>query len=448
MSRKTRQHELELPFRSVRRTRAAVRRTRRAAGLPPDTLAERTGATLRRLAGSQGVRLGGLWSAALAVGVAGGVWLGLERPQGADDRVSQALRAQLTVARLGPPAPEIALPAQTQPPAEPEDAPLAEAGDGPTPSRALAVAARAAAAEIPYAPAAVAEPAAPAPPPLRLVSLPVPASPETDDGAEPAWQVNAVPVALTPDDRPMIAVVIDDLGLKRGATRQTVALPGPLSLSFLAYAEDLPAQMTAGRAAGHELLLHTPMEPLGDQDPGPNALMAELPAAENLRRLAAALEAAPGIVGINNHMGSRFTASAEALRPVMAELQRRGLLFVDSRTTAQSLAQQVATRMGVPSVARDVFLDHDVEAGRPYVEARLAQVEAVARSHGMAVAIGHPHVDTLAALRVWLPQLAAKGFQLVPVSAVVRARMVRQLAAAEAGQPLSTSERGLKGLRW
>lgn len=447
MSRKTRQREQEVPHRSARRARASVRRSRRAAGLAPDTLAERTGAALRRLAGSQGVQLGGLWSAALAVGIAGGVWLGLERPQSANDRVPQALRVQLADARLGPPAAEVALPAQARRPAAAEQAPIVEAGPGPTSGWVTAVAAKPAAPDAPSAPSAVAEPAAPATQPLRLVSLPVTASPETEDGAEPAWQIHAVPVALTPD-RPMIAVVIDDLGLKRGATRETVALPAPLSLSFLAYADDLRAQMAAGRAAGHELLLHTPMEPLGDQDPGPNALMAELPAAENLRRLAAALKEAPDIVGINNHMGSRFTASAEALRPVMAELQRRGLLFLDSRTTARSLAQQVATRMGVPSIGRDVFLDHDVEAGRAYVEARLAQVEAVARSHGMAVAIGHPHVATLAALRVWLPQLEAKGFQLVPVSAVVRARLVRQLAAAEADQPPSTSERGSKGRAW
>src|SRR5205807_7267740 len=114
------------------------------------------------------------------------------------------------------------------------------------------------------------------------------------------------------------------------------------------------------RAAGHELLAHVPMEPFGAYaDPGPNVLLVGLSRADLLHRLGRDLDSFTGYVGINNHMGSRFTSHAEGMGTVAAELRRRGLLFLDSRTTAQTVAFQVAVEHGVPSVSRDVFLDNE-----------------------------------------------------------------------------------------
>jgi polysaccharide deacetylase 2 family uncharacterized protein YibQ len=430
VTRKTDRLDSRQPARSARRSQAAVRRTRRASGLPSETFGERVARGARALGASRIAHLGSLWSAALAVGVAGGLWFGMDRPQVPDERIPSSLRSSVAAVRVGPPNAELAA-------AAPRETAPVSAGQAAAAARGVELAETAGEGELPAAavsgePARSAEAplADPAPPLARLPDPPL-AAPDTGAAVgegQPAWLANAAPVALRPH-RPMIAVVIDDLGLNRPATRATIALPGPLNLAFLAYAEELSAQAEAGRRAGHETLLHTPMEPIGDEDPGPNALMADLPAAENLRRLSEALAKVPGIVGINNHMGSRFTASESALRPVLAELKHRGLLFLDSRTSGGSVGDRLAGQLGLPHVARDVFLDHDVEAGQAYVEDRLAEVEAIARSHGAAVAIGHPHEGTLAALRAWLPALEARGFQLVPISAVVRAREAHQLAA-------------------
>jgi len=124
-----------------------------------------------------------------------------------------------------------------------------------------------------------------------------------------------------------------------------------------------------------------------------------------------------GYVGINNHMGSLLTTDRERMATVMAELRRRDLLFLDSRTSARSVAADEARRHGIPHAMRDVFIDHVIELEA--IEKRLAQVERIAKLNGVAVAIGHPHAETLRALRTWLPSLERRGFRLVPISTVV-----------------------------
>lgn len=247
--------------------------------------------------------------------------------------------------------------------------------------------------------------------------------PPAVSASPPAWQRNAVAVALPPDDRrPKIAVVIDDLGVDRERGARAVALPGPLTMAWLPYAPELPQQTRAAHRAGHELLVHMPMDPRDRTvtDPGPNALLVDLPADELQRRLDWNLARFDGYVGINNHMGSRFTSDPHGLATVMATLKVRGLLFLDSRTSNQSIALAEARNAGVPAVARDVFLDH--EKSPESVQRALADLEAVARRHGHAVAIGHPRDVTLDALAAWLPQLERRGFVLVPLSALVRQR--------------------------
>ena len=445
MTRETDQMQVLLE-RSARRQRVALRRGRRAAGLHPDPLDRRIGKASRRVLRSQALRLGAVWSLALALGVTGGLWLE-QNGLPAFATASQVAQRSLPVADPQTVDLDLELPAPSPVVAAPPRATLA----GPAPAaevagslsseseRTLAPAASPAAA--PAAPPPAVETAAAVAPVAPLQAAPQQAAPQQAApqqaalvaAGRPTWLANAVPAAVDLE-RPMIAVVIDDLGLRRQATRAAIALPGPLSLAFLAYAEDLDDQAESARAAGHELLLHQPMEPEGAQDPGPDALLTSLSGRENVARLTAALDRLPQVVGINNHMGSRFTASPVALEPVLRTLQRRGLLFLDSRTTGESVGLATARRLGVPSVGRDVFLDHRASAGRPYVERQLAEVEAIARESGAAVAIGHPHAATLDALRDWIPALQARGFQLVPISAVVQARQSRQLAEANRGR--------------
>ncbi len=262
------------------------------------------------------------------------------------------------------------------------------------------------------------------PPPAQPVAMLMPSVPAADppqlEVFVPAWIRNAVP-APAQDTRPRIAVVIDDVGLDRARSARAIALPGPLTLSFLPYATDLARQTEAARKAGHELLVHVPMEPIDkSNNAGPGPLDVSLTSAQILERLRWDLGRFDGYVGINNHMGSRFTSDADALEPVMQELRARGLLFIDSRTVAHSAGFEVASKYGVPHAGRDVFLDDDISA--PAIGARLAELERVARRAGSAIAIGHPHDATLDALKTWLRDAPAKGFALVPVSAIVKER--------------------------
>ena len=233
------------------------------------------------------------------------------------------------------------------------------------------------------------------------------------------WRRNALPFRDLAS-KPLIAIVIDDVGLDRPHSKRAWELPGPLTLSFLPYAKDLREQARAARAHGQELMLHLPMEPGGRADPGPNALLVSLSDSELKHRVTTALDSFDGYVGVNNHMGSRFTAWRPGMEAVLRQFKARGLLFLDSRTTPSSVGDQVAQEIGVPSVARNVFLDDDESIDA--VRRKLAETEGVARRQGFAVAIGHPHAATIQALAEWLPGVAAKGFALAPLSAVLRKR--------------------------
>ena len=306
--------------------------------------------------------------------------------------------------------------------AEPErnEAIRPDEGEPPVPAPPD-VADASAAAEPPPAPPA-AKPAAPlqaipAPDETKLASLPPPAPPSARQG-EPAWLRFAVkPPAI--NGRPEIAIVLDDVGVDHKGAVRAITLPGPLTLSFMAYANDLATLTAAAHRAGDELIVHVPMEPLSrSEDMGPNGLAVGLSHDEILRRLRWDLSRFDGYVGINNHMGSRFTADAQGMTWVLEELKARGLLFLDSRTIGNSVGVAVARKLGVPHAARDVFLDDVLEPGP--IAHQLAEVEAIARHHGKAIAIGHPHGVTLDVLEPWLKTLAAKGFVLVPLSTIVR----------------------------
>lgn len=248
---------------------------------------------------------------------------------------------------------------------------------------------------------------------------PAPDGPATAAVGVPAWKRFALPAPDT-GGRPMIAVVIDDMGLDRKRSTRAVGLAGPLTLSYLAYADNLDEQMAEARGNGHELLLHVGMEPTSPTvDPGPNVLLSGQAPKEIRRRLAWGLERASGYVGINNHMGSKFTGDAAAMSVVMAELKNRGLLFLDSLTAPDSAGGREARRAGVPMLERNVFLDNVNEVAA--VNARLAEAEHIARRHGAAIAIGHPRDATLEALAAWIPGVAARGFILVPLTAILRA---------------------------
>ncbi len=251
--------------------------------------------------------------------------------------------------------------------------------------------------------------------------------------ALPQWRRNAAAAHFEPG-QPKVIIVIDDLGVSRGYTKETLELPGPLTLAFLPYAERLEPLIAQGRSNGHEIMVHMPMEPMdGAQDMGGIFLDMEQTPEEFAAMLTQGLDAFGGYAGINNHMGSRLTQDRARMRVVMAELKERGLLFLDSRTIGSSVAAETAASFGVPYAVRDVFLDHDesLEA----VKEALAQTERRALAHGQAIAIGHPKRNTIDALKEWLPTLEEKGIALVPVSAVVITTTPSGVSSARYGPP-------------
>ncbi|OAN52900.1 hypothetical protein A6A04_15485 [Paramagnetospirillum marisnigri] len=232
------------------------------------------------------------------------------------------------------------------------------------------------------------------------------------------WLRHAVPAPKV-QGRPMIAVIIDDLGVDRRRSERMAALKAPLTLSYMTYADDLARQTADARAHGHELMVHVPMQPQSaSYDPGPEVLEVGLSAEEIRRRLDWGLSRFDGYVGINNHMGSRFTSEAAGMRVVMEELRRRGLVWVDSVTSERTVGADLARQFGIPFATRHIFLDND--QGVAHVRAQLAKTEAHARKHGFAIAIGHPHDGTIEALAGWIGGLEAKGLVLVPVSAIIK----------------------------
>ena len=245
----------------------------------------------------------------------------------------------------------------------------------------------------------------------------------------PTWRRNAIAVAYA-DERPKIAVVVDDLGATHPFTERVVALPGPLTLSWFPFAPNLPEQVAAAMTRGHELTLHMPMQASsnGIAQTGPDPLRVDLPPAVNLARLRAALDAVPNIVGLNNHMGTVATRDPALMDIVAGEARDRGMLFLDSVTIPHSVALARAEIAGVPAAARDVFIDH--LAGLDVIRQQLADIEAQARRIGYAIAIGHPRPHTIEALEEWLPTVAAKGFVLWPISATVALRNKIDLTAA------------------
>ena len=261
-----------------------------------------------------------------------------------------------------------------------------------------------------YVPALAPKAAAEKKPPVEIVR-----------GTSQAWKDDAAavnPVAI-PEVRARVVIIIDDMGMGQGLSRKTIDLPAPLTLAFLPYAPNLKAMTAQAKAKGHELMIHMPMEPMNpDLDVGTIALLDEMSEDELNAQLDKAFASFDGYVGVNNHMGSRLTQNERAMHVVMNALAKRGLLFVDSKTISTSVAAKTAAAHGLDYAGRDVFLDH--ENTDAFVAKALAQLEAVALKKGVGIAIGHPKKVTINGLRKWMPTLAAKGIQVVPVSAVVR----------------------------
>lgn len=210
------------------------------------------------------------------------------------------------------------------------------------------------------------------------------------------------PPAAQPGTGPRLVVVIDDLGENVQQARELAALSFPVTFAVLPHISKTREVARIGAAAGRDVLLHQPMEPMDyphRADPGPGALFVGMDDEQILNILRDNLAQVPQAIGINNHMGSRFTADEPGMSTVLRELKRRDLFFLDSLTTGSSVADKQAREIGLNHLRRHIFLDNI-----PNVQAILFQLrkaEQLAYSQGQVIAIGHPYPETLEALKLW-----------------------------------------------
>ncbi|ASG19918.1 divergent polysaccharide deacetylase family protein [Nitrospirillum viridazoti] len=233
------------------------------------------------------------------------------------------------------------------------------------------------------------------------------------------WQAYSRPFPQD-DKRPRIALVMADLGWSPSALEKVLArMPAAVTLAFAAGAPNLQKAVDQARGDGHEVLLQVPMEPQGfpQNDPGPGTLLTSLPDEKNVDRLETAMASATGYVGLTNLTGTKFLASHDSLQTVLRQVQRRGLIYVDSWPTTASQATRIATQLGLPRAVSDVQVDRaPSDAG---VAAQLAELERLAKLNGVAVGYAQPYPVTLEGIARWAVGLRDRGIVLAPVTAVV-----------------------------
>ncbi|MEX1205786.1 MAG: divergent polysaccharide deacetylase family protein [Dongiaceae bacterium] len=351
--------------------------------------------------------------AAAAAGVGGWLWLSGDGPS----LLSATPRVEIELDRaapaIEPPAPGEA--AMSEPPAETAlaSAKPPSAEPGPPAIESTAPASPAGPDERVLAPDEAAM--APPPPPAAPVVGALPGEPAAE--ALPAWRRFARDFPAD-DPRPRIAVVVTGLGLSATATDAAIrGLPGEITLAFSPYGSRLAESVALARAAGHEVMLDLPLEPASypRDDPGPQGLLTSLTPTQNRARLDWVLDRAEGYVGVAAFMGSRFTASADHMRPVLSALAERDLMFLDG-DAPDSVAARLAEEIGVPLATTSLRLgDDDAPAA---IDSRLQQLERQARTAGFAVATVAPAPAALERLGEWARTLPGKGLALAPISAL------------------------------
>jgi uncharacterized protein len=215
----------------------------------------------------------------------------------------------------------------------------------------------------------------------------------------------------------LIAIVIDDLGQDVKQAKEVLTLPGNVTVAVMPGLPQSKDVANLAKQASREVLLHMPMEPLKNHEKtqSPGMLSAEMTPMAFLTTVSDDVESVPGAVGVNNHEGSALTENKEAMKFLMAELKARNLFFLDSMTNSKSVAYATAIEFGMKAAKRDVFLDN--EGDNPaYIREQLATLVDIARKHGKAIGIGHPHPVTLSELRKWLAEIGTQGIEIVPVS--------------------------------
>jgi polysaccharide deacetylase 2 family uncharacterized protein YibQ len=217
---------------------------------------------------------------------------------------------------------------------------------------------------------------------------------------------------------PSVAIIIDDLGYDKKIAQKFAQLDVALTFSILPFSPFQKRIARLARSKGLEIMIHMPMEPVEYPrvDPGPGTLLTTMSPDELIDQLDKNLNTLPGVKGINNHMGSRMTSESTQMYQIFSILKKRGLFFIDSRTTAESLCEPSARLLQVPFAKRDVFIDHHLKPD--FIRNQIKELIRIAKKNGEAVGIMHPHSTTLKVLQEMMPDLK-KQVRLVPASKIV-----------------------------
>ncbi len=224
---------------------------------------------------------------------------------------------------------------------------------------------------------------------------------------------------LITSQNPQVAIVVDDLGESEQDVQWLLDINVSLTFAIL---PQRPFSLSINQklhSLGREIILHLPLEPKDkDVSLGKGMLLLSMPREELLSRLRENLDSVPHLTGVNNHMGSEFTANEEGMRLVLGELKERGLFFLDNRTTVETVGLKVARELGVRAEERSVFLDNEEDP--EYISSQLDKLVRMAREKGSAIGVCHPTSTTIRVLREKLPEFRTQGVDFVPVSTLVR----------------------------
>jgi len=218
---------------------------------------------------------------------------------------------------------------------------------------------------------------------------------------------------------PKAAFIIDDLGYETEVAKKMMELEFPVALSILPFLQYSEFTAEEGEKNNKEIMLHLPMEANNNgTDPGPGAIKSDMSEEEIRQAVRDCIFNFPYIIGVNNHMGSKITEDREIMEIVLEEIKKYNLFFIDSVTTKDSIAYEVAREMEIKSAVRSVFLDN--ENDMDYIKGQILEVQETALREGEAIAIGHSRINTFYVLKRMVPELIKAGIEIVPVSELVK----------------------------
>ncbi|MCC2111448.1 MAG: divergent polysaccharide deacetylase family protein [Hyphomicrobiales bacterium] len=259
------------------------------------------------------------------------------------------------------------------------------------------------------------------PDPALIENTPFGPLPRIASSGEKPIDAYSRPAPQADQNAPKIAILVGGLGMSQTGTQEAIRqLPPDVTLAFAPYGNSLPRWASRARQEGHEIVLQVPLEPFDfpDNDPGPHTLLTGLSPEANRERLHWLMARISAYAGIMNHMGARFTASTATVQPFFQELVERGLYYIDDGSSSRSVAGRMADEMRLPFARGDVTIDSI--PNKDEIDARLLQLENLARTHGYAVGIASALPISVDRISEWAKTLKDRGILLVPASALAK----------------------------